>query len=428
MSSTRKNSVDAMFPQAITAETRPLVPPTLARLIDDEPPIEATLVDSPPKKRILIAAYQWFRWVIQGVFRTISTVAVLALLAAVPGINFIAFGYLLDVSGKIARGRKLREGLPASETYGYLGLALAGIGVAWIAVQMVVHQQSVATIVNPDSSASNLLRFASIFLATFAMSYLGWVWVRGGRLRHYLWPAPIRFLKEGWRWSTWSDSADRFWTQTASLEWPRLFWLGLRGFLGTLIWLIPAIIVMAAVRDGDTGLAGLIGGLAMLVLAIVMAHLPMLQVQFAADNRLKSLFEIRRVRASFRAAPWAWLVAMFLTLILLPLPLYLLKIEATPAEVVWLPTLFFVAFILPARIASGLAMRRAWRQQEKSEISKWGKRWGLVSRISVRLIMPALILSYLAVVYASQYTSWDGYATWIQQHAVMLPIPFERGT
>ena len=38
------------------------------------------------------------------------------------------------------------------------------------------------------------------------------------------------------------------------------------------------------------------------------------------------------------------------------LPLFLLKVELTPAEITWLPALFFVVFGLPARLIAGWAM------------------------------------------------------------------------
>ncbi len=240
-------------------------------------------------------------------------------------------------------------------------------------------------------------------------------------MRHYLWPQPSRFLREAWRPSTWSSGADRLWDFTASLELPRLFWLGVRGAIGTLIWLIPAMIIIAAFRNGESGLAGLVGFVSLLFLGIALLYLPMLQAHFAAQNRLSALFEVRTIRRDFRRAPWAWLMAMVIGLVVMPIPLYLLKIEATPREVMWLPCLVFVAFILPARIAEGLALRRARRQPEPRG------RWAALSRWTVRLMMIPVVSVYLLFVYVSQYTSWDGLQTWVQQHAILVPVPFLGG-
>ena len=45
----------------------------------------------------------------------------------------------------------------------------------------------------------------------------------------------------------------------------------------------------------------------------------------------------------------------------------------------------------------------------------------------VRLVMPFVVAIYLLFVYVSQYTSWDGLLTWVQQHAILIPVPFLNG-
>jgi hypothetical protein len=181
------------------------------------------------------------------------------------------------------------------------------------------------------------------------------------------------------------------------------------------------MIIVAAFRNGETGLAGLVGFISLVFLGVSLLYLPMLQAHFAAENRFSALFEVRTIRRDFRRAPWAWLLAMTIALTVTPIPLYLLKIEATPREVMWLPCLVFIAFILPARIATGLALRRARRRDESKT------RWGRISRWIVRCLMPLVVALYLLFVYVSQYTSWDGLLTWVQQHAILIPVPFLDG-
>jgi hypothetical protein len=43
------------------------------------------------------------------------------------------------------------------------------------------------------------------------------------------------------------------------------------------------------------------------------------------------------------------------------------------------------------------------------------------------MLMPAVVGIYLLFVYVSQYTSWDGLLTWVQQHAILIPVPFLSG-
>ena len=357
-----------------------------------------------------------------GIFCIVSLVVLLAVLTAIPIIQLIAFGYMLDVAGRLTAGGKLREAVPNLQRAGMIGLAAAAVFLASLPTQLLVHWESLAQLINPDSGQARVLRIVAIAFAVGVMGYLLWAWARGGGLRDYLWPQPKRFLREGLRWQTWKELPDRLWDFTAALELPRLFWLGFRGAAGTLIWLVPAMLIAAMIENGTNGLAGLVGFASLIALGIVLLYLPMLQANFAAENRFSALFQVRRIRRDFARAPWAWLVAMIFGLVILPIPLYLLKIEATPREVVWLPCLVFVAFMLPARIGEGLALRRARRRPEPA-----GK-WATFSRWTVRLLMLAVVGIYLVFLTVSQYTSWDGLGTWVQQHAILIPIPFFDGT
>ncbi|MGB0596047.1 MAG: DUF4013 domain-containing protein [Rubripirellula sp.] len=354
-------------------------------------------------------------------FSLASLVALLAFLTAIPVLQLIAFGYLLGVAGGLANGRTFRESLPQFRQAGQIGLAALAVFVSALPTQLLVHWESVAYLIDPGSGQAAAMRVLAIASSVLATGYLLWAWVRGGRLKHYLWPEPKRFFREGWRWRTYRTAPDRLWEFTSSLRLAHYFWLGARGAFGTLIWLIPALMIIMAFREGESGLAGLVGFLSLVCLGLGIMYLPMLQAHYAAENRFKALFEVRHIRRCFRRAPWAWLVAMFISLVLTPIPLYLLKIEATQQEVMWLPCLLFVAFILPARISTGLALRRARRRPEPEG------RWATISRWVVRLNMLMVVAIYLLFVYVSQYTSWDGLATWVQQHAILVPVPFFSG-
>ncbi|MGI9474144.1 MAG: DUF4013 domain-containing protein [Rubripirellula sp.] len=382
---------------------------------------ESTTLPAVARPGFIRRTIAFVAWTIRGSFCIASLIVLLAVLTAIPVLQLIAFGYLLQVAGGLANGAKLRDSLPHLNAAGQIGLAAVAIFIAALPTQALAHLESVSTLINPGSRQAVAMRWAAIGFSLFMTGYLLWAWVRGGRLVHYLWPQPKRLLRVGWRWSTWRTAPDRLWAFTASLEMPKYFWLGLRGAVGTLVWLFPAMVIIAAFRIGETGLAGLVGFASLVLLGIGMLYLPMLQAHFAAENRLSALFAVRTIRRDFRRAPWAWLLAMIVCLVVTPIPLYLLKIEATPREVMWAPCLLFVAFILPARIATGLALRRARRRPEPSG------RWALLSRIFVRMAMPVVVAVYLLFVYVSQYTSWDGLLTWVQQHAILIPVPFLNG-
>ena len=267
-----------------------------------------------------------------------SLVVLLALLTAIPVVQFIAFGYLLDVSGRLKNGCKLSDSLPKMHQAGIVGLAAIAIIIAALPSQLLTHWESVAHIIDADSRQAALLRGAAIASSIVATFYLLWAWIRGGRLKCYLWPQPKRLFSEGWRWSTWKNAPDQLWNFTTAFELPRYFWIGLRGAVGTLIWLAPTIVIILAFREGESGLAGLVGFLAILCLAFSLFYLPLLQTHFAAENRLSAIFERKKVRQLFSAAPWATFLAMVFALFITPIPLYLLKIEATPQPPLPSPT------------------------------------------------------------------------------------------
>ena len=428
----REISLNRRIETLVEPETEPL----LARLVKD-PDSNHELLDHKPltaeslqqtsthiPKTLsggLRRAGRFIIWTIRGCFCIVSLVVLLAVLTAIPVLQLIAFGYLLQVAGGLTMGGKLRNSLPNLDAAGQIGLAAIATFIAALPTQALAHLESVSNLINSGSQQAVAMRFAAIAFSMCMTGYLLWAWIRGGRLVHYLWPQPKRFFREGWRWNTWRTAPDRLWQFTVALELPKYFWLGARGAVGTLVWLFPAMIIIAAFRIGETGLAGLVGFASLVLLGMGLFYLPMLQAHFAAENRLSALFEVRTIRRDFRHAPWAWLLAMIICLVVTPIPLYLLKIEATPREVMWAPCLLFVAFILPARIATGLALRRARSTPEPR--GKWAK----FSRILVRIMMLIVIGIYLLFVYVSQYTSWDGLLTWVQQHAILIPVPFLHG-
>ena len=384
--------------------------------------------DAAVRTEVVPIKTSWFRrmfrkvgWSIRFAFELLSLVTLLAVMTALPIIQLIAFGYLLDVAGKLTRGSTVGQSVAWRNAAGRIGLAILAIVVFALPVQLLTHWATVAEVISPGTRSAHLLRIGALVLAFATLGHLSWAWLRGGSLKHYFWPQPRRLFSQYWRPSTWLRGADGLVAIVRSLEMPRLFWLGLRGAAGTLIWLLPGAAIIAVTRNGKTGAAGLVGAIAFVCLGTALLYLPMLQANFAADNKFRSLFAVRQIRKDFRCAPWAWLGAMILTLVVLPIPLYLLKIEPPPKELIWLPTWFFIALMLPARVASGLAMRRA-RKVEESKT--W---WGFLSRLTVRLLMPVVVGVYLLFVYLSQYVSWDGLQTWIQQHAVLVPVPFVSG-
>jgi hypothetical protein len=319
-------------------------------------------------------------------------------------------------------------------------------------------------LIDPYSYITQRWRVALIVCTTLMILHIAAAWYCGGKLRHFFWPLwalvaiPLwvarGFLKrlafrsrartrdgsfvrrlvadllharplDQWfapamLWSGWRRGRmlvrcrDGVWETFTAMRLGHYFSLGVRGFCGSLAWLsVPVLLLVAATSLPNA--AGVMCGLAgSFLLLVVVLHLPMLQAQFAAENRLRALFQVRRVRRAFRRAPIAFWMVLFVTL-LFALPLYLLTIELTSREVLVLPSLLFVLFIWPARLLSGWALSRARRRVQPRHFC-W--RW------SARLAAVPVAGFYVLIVFFTRYTSWYGVWSLFEQHAFLFPAPF----
>jgi hypothetical protein len=350
---------------------------------------------------------------IEAAWGLASLTAGLAVLASLPILNFLAFGYVLEAAGRPLRTNRYDAAFPGIRRAARLGAIIA---IGWL---MLLPARALATlresawIIDPTSPAVRNLSVAlAIYLAFAGFHYASACWA-GGRLRDFLTPRPFSFPRQLLTPAAWVQARDRLWLFVDSLRLGHCFWLGLRGFAGSLIWLIIPAGMMAGAAATGNGPGAFFGGL---LLAIVALYLPFVQARFAAENRFRAFFEVSAVRELFRRAPLLYLGALAATLAL-AVPLYLLKIEITPREAAWLPGLFFIVFMLPTRWLVGWALLFASRREHR-------RSWFL--RQPVRLLMLAGALFYALMTWVSQFTSWYGAASFLEQHAFLLPAPFLR--
>ena len=69
--------------------------------------------------------------------------------------------------------------------------------------------------------------------------------LRGGRIRHFLVPRPIRSLRLVLRPGAYARARDAVWDFVGGLRLPYYFWLGLRGFVGRGAWLVLPVTMLA---------------------------------------------------------------------------------------------------------------------------------------------------------------------------------------
>ncbi|MEM7478396.1 MAG: hypothetical protein AAF483_25720, partial [Planctomycetota bacterium] len=271
------------------------------------------------------AWYLWPAWLLGRSWDMACLGVLLAVVAAVPVLQLASLGYLLVAAANLAQRRPWRSAFPGLRLAGKLGtFALLG-ALAWLPVWLVTDLSYSAQLLQPRSGAANGWRIGAFLITTAWLVHLSWAAIRGGRWWHFLWPAPLRFVREIWRPSTWGKASDELYELVASLQIPRLWWLGARSSAGVLLWIfVPVSMMIVGLRSDDVGLPGLVGFVGAIGMIAISLYLPFLQIQMAVHNRFASIFDVLEVRRLFRFAPIAHALALML-LIALCIPLYLLR-------------------------------------------------------------------------------------------------------
>jgi hypothetical protein len=329
-------------------------------------------------------------WVFGALVLTVG----LAVLAALPLLQFLSLGYLLEAGGRVARTGRLRDGFIGVRRAARWGAVVAGCWLLLLPARLVADLAHSAEVIDPGGRVAAGWR-AGLLVLIGLTALFAWLL--------------LRLFTGGF----YAKPRDAVWNAVVALRLPYYFSLGLRGFVGALAWLVVPITLLA-VGTRPTQAAAMAGWLGAVALAVVLLYLPFLQARLAAANRLSAAFEVRAVRADFARAPWAFACAFVVTL-LFALPLYLLKIEFVAREAAWLPSLAFIAFIFPARLLTGWALARAARRPGPRH---WFFRW------TGRLPLVPAAASYVIIVFFTQYTSWNGVWSLYEQHAFLVPVPF----
>jgi hypothetical protein len=377
-----------------------------------EAPLDAEVTAARPAA-LQVAVWGFASDMLEWIFGTLTLIVGLAVLATIPILQLLSLGYLLEVSGRVARSGSLRQGFVGIRQAARLGRIAVGVGILMLPLWLASSLAESARLIDPDSRATRLWTAATLVLCGLVLAQTASACLRGGRIRSFLIPRPIKTLRLAVAPGAYARARDAVCDFFVGLRLPYYFWLGLRGFVGAVAWLIVPVSLLAVASrlPSGGGLVGLIGGG---LLAIVLVQLPFLQARFAALNRLKAMFEVRALRRLFTRAPVAFLVALVATLVL-ALPLYLLKIEIVPREAAWLPSLLFVVSIFPARLLTGWALARS---HDRRTPRGWVWRWGS------RLAMLPVVLAYVVIAYFTQYLSWYGVWSLYEQHAFLVPAPF----
>lgn len=401
---------------------------------------------------------------VSHVFGIASVLLLLAVAASIPLVQFLSFGYLLEVSGRLARGQKLRDAMVGLRKASRFGGIVLGVWLCLLPIRLISGIWFDAFLIDPNSTQTALLRLTQFALISLTVIHIAAAMMCGGKLRYFFWPlvAPVSLgiwsvrklagvsgfrqvldVLLGWISPTLSDDIcntapindwflpaivwgrirsgnfyvklrDDMWEFVVGLRLEHYFVLGAKGFGGTLLWLaVPTtLLVISSYTEGFTaGLTFLAG----VIFAIpIFAGLPFIQTHFARDGQIGRFLEPWNVYKNFRRSPMAHVVSLLIVLVL-ALPLFLLKIENIPSELMWTLSLVFVMFSWPAKVAVGLAYRRGTRRET---MSSWWWRYPWV------LAAMPVSFAFVLIFAGTRYVSWHGALSLFENHVFLLPAPF----
>ncbi|MFP6766749.1 MAG: hypothetical protein VB859_01175 [Planctomycetaceae bacterium] len=355
-------------------------------------------------------------WVIRTLFGLASLTLLLAVIAAIPFVNLLAVGYLLEVEGRMGRTGQWRYAFPLLEIaprFGAIVFGLAGwLTPLWFLTTVLADYQLIA----PASPATLRLETIHSLAVVLVTIHLLLALARGGSLGCFLRPLKnLTWLIGQLRQGSYVARAEmHVRTFVSAMRIPHHFWLGLRGIIGGLAWLVLPSGLYAVYSQADQGgqLVVTIGG--GLLLVLVLGWLPFLQARLAIENRLAAVFEWRAIRELFCRSPFRWFLTLLVTSAL-SLPLYLFKIYLLPQDAMWLTTLVFIMTIYPARAMTGWAYHHA---ANRSRRTHWAWHW--LWRV---LVIPLLSI-YVFLIFFTQFLGEHGKRVLFEHHLFLFPVPF----
>jgi hypothetical protein len=370
----------------------------------------ATAASELPNAAIVPFGHGLLRKVSERLFGALSMGLLLATLASVPILQFFALGYLLHTAARFAESGRLRTSFVGLEQASRLGQVVLGVWLVSLPWRLSSSLAADAALIDPSARST---RVAAALGTTFLLVAAAVTLVAigcGGRFIHFLRPIrATRTLVADVRSGDYLARRRRdLYTFVSAAAPLRILWLGFLGYVCAGAWLLLPSTLLAV---GQKGPLALLGGIA---LVLVLLYLPLLQIHVAVRGRFGAIVELGAIRDLLRRAPLAAFMALALT-VLLSLPLYLLKIELLPRDAMWLVAGVFVITILPTKLVSAWAYRRALRRREPAH-GAW--RW------LARALMLAVAMIYASLVFLTPHIGWHGRLGLYEHHAFLLPVPF----
>lgn len=359
-------------------------------------------------------------WLVKTVTGTACVVLVLAIMAAIPGLHILTLGFLINAQKRVAVSGRIRDGFPLLKIAPRLGILVVFTLLFCIPLRIQASRLSDALVLlGPQHQQTQRLQTMLLLLQWLVALHLLAAILNGCTVSCFL--RPLRNLRRllAWRHHEKRQQVTQVLQALLALLSPwQHFVTGLRGFLGAALWLVlPTSLLMSyAAPDRTRPVFGLLSFLGGVLLILVFAWLPWLQVQQAVQGRFMAIFSVRTVRQAIRSAPLAWMLSTVL-LYVLTFPLYLGKIRLPPQDALLILTPVFVLLTYPARLVTAWAWHRAAGRAQPA--SRW-------LHIPVRLLMIPLLGLYSFFLLLTPSISELGRNAPFENQAFLGPVPYAQ--
>jgi hypothetical protein len=125
---------------------------------------------------------------LEWLFGLTSVVGCLAVLSAVPLVQFVSLGYLLEASARVARSGKLRQGFIDMPKFARIGSMVFGTWMMLLPLRYLSTLAQDAHLVDPGSSSARAWRVGQLICTALMLGHILLAWYSGGKLRHFFWP------------------------------------------------------------------------------------------------------------------------------------------------------------------------------------------------------------------------------------------------
>ena len=360
-------------------------------------------------------------WLIRVAIGTVCLVLILAILAAVPGLNILTLGYLIDPQKRVAESGRLRDGFPLMVLAPRLGVIVLCSVLLLAPIRIQAVRVSDAAVILGESHARVVQMQTFLYvMQTIVAIHLMLAIARGGTLGCFLRPFKnvIWFLRKILTRKGREEMSVGT-EQVLLLVKPlQHFWIGLKAFVGAVLWLlIPAGLLVSYSAPGRTApIFGVLSFLGAMLMIPVAAWLPQLQVHQAVTGRFRSIFAVSAARRVIRNAPLSWMLTTVLMYVM-TFPLYLTKIKLLPADALLVLTPFFIVLTYPARVLVAWAYHYGMKQVQPAWFPY---RW------SIKLIMLPLLAGYAGFLFLTPFVSELGKAAPLENQAFLSPVPYAQ--